>query len=125
MPVGDAVSKLAGLTTGSCQAQVAGGMIDAPGFAVSSQTTCAIFCRSIACSKASRSFGFRSSRFEVFFGFELKMKSFSVTAGTWLTTKPAFFTGAIAVGGTVSRASSSFALSAEIIASSFENIRRP
>ena len=58
-------------------------MIEAPGFAVSSQTTWTICCRSIACSKASRSFGFRSSRFEVFFGFELKMKSFSVTAGTW------------------------------------------
>ena len=53
------------------------------------------------------------------------MKSFSVTAGTWLTTKPAFFTVASAVGGTVSSASSSCALSAEIIASSFENILSP
>ena len=100
-------------------------MIDAAGLAVSSQTTCVICCRLIACSNASRSFGFRSSRFEVFFGFELKMKSFSVTAGTCVTTKPAFFTEAIAVGGTVSSASSSCALSAEIIASSFENMRRP
>ena len=119
------MSKDSGLTLGSCHTPVEGGMIEAAGLAVSSHATWAIFVRSIACAKASRSVGFRSSRWDVFFGFELKMKSFSVTPGTCVTTTPAFFSVAIAVGGTDSIPSISCAFIAEISASSFENIRSP
>jgi hypothetical protein len=100
-------------------------MKDVAGLAVPSQTTLMILSRSIACAKASRSFRLSSSRLFFFFGFALKMKSFVVTPGTWATITPAFFSVAIAVGGTDSIASISPDFIAEMSASSFENIRSP
>ena len=57
--------------------------------------------------------------------FALKMKSFVVTPGTWVTITPAFFSVSIPVGGTDSIASISPDFIAEMSASSFENIRNP
>ena len=81
--------------------------------------------RSIAWSNASLTFGLRSSRCSVFFGLELMMKSVWSRPGTSETSKPASFSVLIAVAGTTLIASISWDFSAEIIASSFENIRRP
>ena len=53
------------------------------------------------------------------------MKSVWSTPGTFAMFMPAFFSVLIAVAGTSSIASISFAFSAATSASSFENIRRP